>query len=199
MKARTNIVFIKSFFSKKTKNMHWLNTGKLFSVVLGLAFLSSSASNAYYVAQSSVSSNSFNMGTALTESVKLNEIFANAVESPETNYEWIELYNTSEWAFDINGWKIKDAADNEFVIDSSNVAGGSTLLGTGQWALIYHYGEGSFSLNNGAEVVILSDTNVEIDSFSYASAVSDKSWGRIPDVTGSWFNNLTPTPGGSND
>jgi hypothetical protein len=133
--------------------------------------------------------------------IKINEVFPNPeggsdVEKVE---EWLELFNSSSEDIDVEGYKLKDAADHELIINSGHVDS-TTVVPANGWLIIQRSGHLSFSLNNGSETVSLSDADTDelIDTFSYEDSSEQKSWGRIPD--GGTIHNelLDPTPGTAN-
>jgi len=80
--------------------------------------------------------------------VVINEILPNPVGEDKGN-EWIELFNTDITGIDVSGYKLKDAADNEQIINSG-------FLPPKSWLIIRS--EGKFALNNsGSETIYLYD------------------------------------------
>lgn len=164
-------------------------------LLVGILFVASSFTNAYYVSHADIHGNNIATSISSPSDIKLNEVLPNPIGDDATG-EWTELYNTGDWAIDVKGWVLKDAANNALIIDAAHT-GGTTVVPAKGW-LIVNRNSSSFSLNNGSEVVILNDTSTEIDSFSYGSTSEGRSWGRIPDGAGAWTNDLLPTPGGAN-
>ncbi|MFA6097089.1 MAG: lamin tail domain-containing protein [Candidatus Paceibacterota bacterium] len=134
--------------------------------------------------------------------------------------EWIELYNTGNSDLDLAGWYFQDADQNTVEITGSNTLE-STIIPAHGWLVVYM--NGAILDNRGDETIIFyNDKNDVIDSYSYSggggcdleptpgsingeSASDDcsvvpgnKSYARIPDGTGSWFDPI-PTPGKSNE
>ena len=168
-----------------------------FFFLAGMTFIAVAFTNAYFADQATVNSNSFTTSRASFTDVVLNEIYANPPGSNESNGEWVEIYNKGDWAWDANGWRLKDASDHILVIDSTKT-GGSTVVPPHGWLVINRNGDPNFSLNNGAETVYLIRPDGVADTFSYTTTTEDKSWARRPDGVGPWFGNQTPTPGGTN-
>lgn len=137
-----------------------------------------------------------------SSNIFINEIFPNP-SGDENQEEWVEVYNNGGNQ-DLNGWRLYDEANHELIIESSKTQTGSTIVLQNSWLVIYHKGA-SFSLNNsGEETVklyngpIASSSSQLVDSVSYNGSTEEKSWGRIPDGSGSLVANLTKTPGSAN-
>lgn len=179
------------------------NVVKSIFVLIGVLFVASSFTNAYLSDVATSSGNSFATSMASPNDVKLNEIYANPTNnnpldpSDESNGEWLEIYNTSDWSWDVNGWRLEDAAHKSIIVDASKT-GGSTVVPAHGWLVVNRNGDPNFSLNNGSETVYLYDGGMLIDSFHYTTTTETKSWGRKPDGLGTWFSDLTPSPGGTN-
>lgn len=91
--------------------------------------------------------------------VVINEFFPDPLPSvalPE--HEFVEIYNRSSKTFDLNGWKVGDAA--------SVVSMPSVVIQPGEYVVITNLP----SLNNGEDVIKLIDNhNTLIDSINYTS------------------------------
>jgi len=123
--------------------------------------------------------------------VVINEILPNPVGEDKGN-EWIELFNTDITGIDVSGYKLKDAADNEQIINSG-------FLPPKSWLIIRS--EGKFALNNsGSETIYLYDDLAKdpVSSFTYVGSTEGKSWGRIPDGGEVFGDVLIPTEGTTN-
>src|SRR5690606_2253043 len=114
----------------------------------------------------------------------------------EPNPEWLELYNTTNSPVSLDGWRIRDAADNTFAtLDVSDTISGKSFLVV----------EDNTTLNNGGpeSSELLDDSGVVIDTISYPGGVdtpeSGQSAGRAGDGADDWmiFNN--PTKGTTNN
>lgn len=119
--------------------------------------------------------------------VALNEF----VSDPGDGYDWVELYNICESSVDLTGWYLKDAADNK--LDLSGTLPGHNWLAF-DW---------NAKLNKDADTITLYDPfDMQVDTVTYNGALAapdqDKSDGRLPDGTGTWQANLSPTKGSSN-
>ena len=85
-------------------------------------------------------------GAAVSRIVVVNEVMVNPYGDDE-GQEWIELYNPGSEAIDLNGWTVKDCAEQAMVLVGSNLtlpAGGYLVLGA----------EEDASLNGGVPVDI---------------------------------------------
>lgn len=110
--------------------------------------------------------------------VVVNEIMQNPNAVADGSGEWLELYNATGSAIDINGWTIADAGIDSHVINNGGPllipAGGFLVLGNntdtgtnGGVTVDYSYG-GSWFLGNSDDEVILSDSSLtEVDRVEY--------------------------------
>ncbi len=129
----------------------------------------------------------------------INEVLPNP-EGTDQDNEWVELYNASDTEIDVNGYKLKDKAGNQLIIDSSRV-NDSTIVDASNWLVIYRNGHSSFSLNNsGDEIINLFDTisSDPVNIFSYSGSEENKSWGRLSDGEEISVEILSITPGSAN-
>lgn len=131
--------------------------------------------------------------------------------------EWVELYNNGPAPVDLAGWYILDAAANKIPITIFNTQFGSTIIPAGGWLVVYM---NDAILNNGGDVVKLyNSSDFLVDSYAYANhevcsyeptpgeknelsgtigscnpVPPNKSYARIPDGLGAWYDPI-PTPG----
>ena len=115
--------------------------------------------------------------TAKPGDVVINEIMQNPLAVSDTNGEWFELYNTSGYPIDLNGWKITDAGAEQHRIathdplwlppDSYLVLGRNTdPSSNGGVGITYQYS--NFTLGNtDDEIILLDGTGTEIDRVAY--------------------------------
>lgn len=137
--------------------------------------------------------------------------------------EWVELYNNSDFDFDLAGWYIKYSLDtdtNKIMITNANTAPAGTIIGTKNWLVVYM---NKAVLNNtGDTIKLFNNANRLIDSYAYTTnsdycdieptpgdenttdtfgdcsgVPPNKSYARIPDGIGDWVDPV-PTPGGMN-
>lgn len=173
----------------------------LIFIVLVLASFSTAA---YFIGQTDVSGNSFSTGASSHSDIVLNEAMVNPFgneNDPMPNGEWVELYNKGVWTVDVTGWYIYDDTSNfPFVITNMNTNTGGTTIPVGGYLAVYRNGQAKF--NNDGDSVKLFDgpiaTGALIDSMTYTSSTDGKSWARLPNGTGVWSDNHTPTPGSNN-
>ncbi len=181
---------------------------KILILPAALIFIGATFTGAYFSDSVSVSGNNFSAGTweaptTTPADIVLNEFMANP-SGPEPDGEWIELYNKGGSSIDINGWVLYDAIDSHsLLITPTNVVGGSTAIGASSYLVVDYQLPSTFSLNNtGTETLRLYDgligTGSLKDNITYSGTVEDKTGARLPDGTGGWTNNHTPTLGGPN-
>lgn len=127
---------------------------------------------------------------AFAADVVINEVYANP---PDESNEFIELYNTSSSSVTISGWTV---SDTEGSTDTYTLPT-ETTIGAGEYK-VFKKGTTGITLNNDNDGVILKNGSSEVDSTTYSSTISGKSWSRIPNGTGSFVNNTDPTEGASN-
>lgn len=109
----------------------------------------------------------------MPDSIIINEIMQNPSAVSDSNGEWFELFNSTDGAIDIDGWKLKDNGSNSHTINNGGplviAAGGFLVLSNnadmgsnGGIQVDYEYS--SFALSNGDDEIILSDaSDVEVD------------------------------------
>ncbi|MHA1482666.1 MAG: lamin tail domain-containing protein, partial [Candidatus Heimdallarchaeaceae archaeon] len=113
--------------------------------------------------------------------------------------EWVELYNNNNVSYDLSGWYIWDASDdnsNKVFITGSNTYPATTIIPAESWLVVYINKE--VLDNTGDTVKLFDDTNTLVDSYTYTGVTPpNKSYARIPDGIGSWVDPI-PTPGRPN-
>jgi len=125
-------------------------------------------------------------------SVVINEVELDYLED-DVEVQWVELYNTGPGEVDVGGWAIisrDDRSRKEFVPD------GTVIPADGFYQLSF----GEKWINNfGAVIILLSDTNQEIDhTISLFDSQADScAWGRYPDGGPEW-QFMESTPGEAN-
>jgi hypothetical protein len=121
--------------------------------------------------------------------VVVNEIMQNPNAVADGSGEWLELYNTTGSAIDINGWTIADAGIDSHVINNGGPllipAGGFLVLGNntnsgtnGGVTVAYGYGSSWFLGNTDDEVILSDGSLTEIDRVEYDGGPN------FPDPTG---------------
>lgn len=152
-----------------------------------------------------------NFKAGADRTIVLNEFLPNPIgadDAGKPNGEWVELYNLSDTAIDVDGWYLYDALDSHQIpISAANSDNdgdigdaGETIVPSGGYLVVYL--DGAYSsgwLNNsGGDTIRLYNgpigTGVLVDSYSYSgSAPENKSYARIPDGTGAFVDPI-PTP-----
>ncbi|MBE5792190.1 MAG: hypothetical protein E7322_08575 [Clostridiales bacterium] len=143
----------------------------------------------------------------LTESpIKITEFMAkNASYAPDENGEyvdWIEIFNSSDYAVSLNGYALSDSEENLQKWRFPNVS-----IGAGEYMIVYASGydranaqsalHTNFRLSTEKEFLILTNAaGSMIDYVSYDILKADQSYSRQADD--SWTTMLPPTPGKSN-
>ncbi|OGZ98478.1 MAG: hypothetical protein A3C07_02615 [Candidatus Sungbacteria bacterium RIFCSPHIGHO2_02_FULL_47_11] len=150
---------------------------------------------------------------ATTQSITLNDIVLNEIipdpagsdigsVAMPLDGEWVELYNKSGVAVDVNGWFLRDADSNILTISASKgdndgdlSDAGETIVPAGGTLTVYRNGASGLTLNDDGDTVqLLTDTSVLVDSFTYVVDVgTGNSIARMPDGIGAWVD-PEPTP-----
>ncbi|HEY3372174.1 MAG TPA: CotH kinase family protein [Prolixibacteraceae bacterium] len=136
---------------------------------------------------------------SLYSQVVINEVMAsNALSKAEIdNYDWIELYNTTQNSFDLSGYSLSDDAKIPFQWSFPS----GTMIAAHGYLIVYADGSGkelhtNFKLSKEGEKLLL--VNVQgyvIDSFEFSYQLTNISYGRKlndPQALG-YF--TVPTPG----
>jgi len=158
--------------------------------------------------------------------IVINEIIQNPAAVSDTNGEWLELFNPTVDAIDINGFTLRDDGSDSHVIDNGGplviAAGGYLVLGrddtfAANGGVVVDYQYSSFFLGNGGDEVILLDTSLnEVDRVEYdggpsfpdpnGSSMSLRATSVDNNVGANWCEATTPfgdgdlgTPGAAND
>lgn len=126
--------------------------------------------------------------------------------------EWVEIYNRTDQAIDIDGWKVTADPNDQYplVVTSTNTfpglafGVGTTILPANGFLVVYRDGNPNFDLMNIPDGVTDSETvrlfnssNVLQDEMSYTSTRENKSITRIPDGADNWVDPI-PSPGRPN-
>ncbi|MFA5827929.1 MAG: lamin tail domain-containing protein [Candidatus Shapirobacteria bacterium] len=110
--------------------------------------------------------------------------------SPVTNPEWVEIYNASDSAVMLNGWKFDDIeSDGESPKDLSSI---------NIQALSYYIIDlGNGYLNNGGDSArLINNLGSQVDIFTYSTSNSELNWSKQPN--GNWCQ-ATPSKDNSNN
>ena len=174
---------------------------KHFYFLLGVTFIVVAFSGAYYADQASVNSNSFTTGESAPGDVVMNEIMPNPDGNDDAlmpGGEWVELYNTGNWAINVQGWKLCSMNSRCMIITPDRLMA-SSIIPAGGYLVVYRSGSGDFELNDNIQTIILMNREgMKVDKAQYSGSEQGKSWAKKPDGTGGWVAGQTPTPGGTN-
>ncbi|MBE0678749.1 MAG: lamin tail domain-containing protein [Bacteroidales bacterium] len=137
-------------------------------------------------------------------SIVINEIFSRGVD-PEL--DWIEVYNNSDVAVNISGYKIYDSGGQSGSKAKMEFPAGTILPARGFYAIVVDdaataFPAGSnFGLSSGGEEVWLeSSSGFVIDDVTFpAMTDATYSYGRKPDGSTNWFIFTARTKGTSNN
>jgi hypothetical protein len=151
--------------------------------------------------------------------VVINEILQNPAAVSDTLGEWIELFNTTDRAIDLNGWILRDDGTDSHRIQHGGPLllppGGFLILGrnadpatNGGVPVAYPYA-GFLLANTADEVILLDGAGTEIDRVAYdgGAAFPNPDGASMallsPDLDNSlghtWFVSASPWPGSAGD
>jgi len=110
----------------------------------------------------------------------VSEFMANPAAVSDTAGEWLELFNTTTNAIDVNGFTLTDNGSDLHVIDN----GGPLLIASGDYLLLARgadpasnggltpdYVYSGFVLGNSSDAIVLSDGATEIARIDYDSSL----------------------------
>ncbi len=144
--------------------------------------------------------------STLAGALVINEFLASndAIEADQDDEydDWVELYNNSEVAIDLEGFFLSDDLDNA----TKWTFPAGTVIGAQDYLIIWLDDDeqqaglhASFKLSADGEAIVLSDAEGGlIDSLTFASQETDISYGRYPNGTGD-FREMEPTFNGENN
>jgi len=185
----------------------------IFSVIaLPIQAFAQNGASAHLVRQNQSLSNSttgfipLNINTELlADGLVINELMASnskTAQDQDGGYDdWIELYNGSESAVNLDGYYISDKLDapDKFKLPAVTIPAKGYLI---IWADEEQEQTGvhtNFKLSASGESIILSNPNLGlIDQVSFPALGEDVAYGRSPNGTGD-FKELTATFNASND
>lgn len=146
--------------------------------------------------------------TAAAQDILINEVMSanlGEVIDPSWNFGgWIELYNPSSRAVNLNGMAVRDHKDRVFPLTKSH---GSVPAGGYKNVWFGHHDKNfpaqvDFKLDcDGGTISLLATTAADaavVDVVSYPAAISRTSWSRIADGAGQWTFCPWPTPEAAN-
>jgi len=129
--------------------------------------------------------------------VKMNEIYSRGTAE---NPDWIELFNASNFAADISGYKIYDSGGNAGTKPKKEIPAGTTIPAGGFFVIVTDDADASgFGLSSGGEQVWLENAaGTVIDDVTFLAMSESESYGRFPDGSTNWQLLPVITRGGSN-
>jgi len=118
--------------------------------------------------------------------------------------DWFELFNPSESAVDLSGWRLSDAPGDP---NGMGIPPG-VVIGPRGFLLIWADDHGTFTNGylhadfrlgrGGDDIALFGSHGTLVDSVSFGSQTDDTSQGRWPDGMDSLYSMPTPTPSGAN-
>lgn len=142
--------------------------------------------NAVFPSNAPTSTSGYTVGAP---SIVINEIFSRGTSSDP---DWIELYNSSNTAADIGGYKIYDIGGHDGPKPKMVIPSGTTIAGKGFFTIVVDIPTATdpsgFGLSSaGEEVWLESAGGFVIDDVVFpAMPVATTSYGRKPDGSSNW-------------
>ena len=104
-------------------------------------------------------------------SILINEV----LPAPSSGPEWVELYNTSDSAVDVSGWRIDDdtPGGTQTTIPAGSIIAPQTVLAVAITTAILN--------NTGDSIVLLDASGAQVDRIDFGAMKSSESMARIPD------------------
>ena len=127
----------------------------------------------------------------VTDYVVINEIMAN----PATGeVEWVELYNPTDAAIAMSGWRLAVGSTN-----FSNVFTSDVVIAPHDY-VVRSASDTSSKLNNSSATIILkpSASGAAIDTVTYSGIAQAKTYARECDASDVWVTQATPTKNATN-
>lgn len=123
-------------------------------------------------------------GNIRAQNVVMNEIYSRGTT---TDPDWIELYNKSNAAIDISGYKIYDAGGQGGTKAKKPIPSGTTIPAKGFYVVVTDDGAAdAFGLSSSGEKVWLENAaGTIVDTITFAAHSATQSYARIPDG-GTW-------------
>lgn len=139
----------------------------------------------------------------VAQMVVLNEVLAKPTPGED---EFIELYNHSDYPVDVAGFNITEltAGGNttNHIIRSISLGStdmvaydgsGNTIVPAHGFLALRYSGNTSYLNDTGDTITLLDTDNINLDTYTFITAVTNKSDARIPDGIGAWVDPV-PTP-----
>ncbi|MDX9721102.1 MAG: lamin tail domain-containing protein [Myxococcota bacterium] len=135
-------------------------------------------------------------GCSATCTLELAEVALNElVATPgDAGNDWVEMLNLGEQPVLLSDWSVRDEAGNQAKLSSLDEA-----LEPGAFVVFTLSDALGWGLGKGDTLSLLDPSGAVVDSTSWEAgdAPEGRSWGRLPDGSGSW-QGMMPTPGASN-
>lgn len=111
--------------------------------------------------------------------------------------DWVEIYNAGDTAVDLTGWTL---TDDKTVLDKGKFADGVTIQPGEYKVFLVNDETFGFKLGGDEELVLSNPKGEIVDQVDWndGDATDGKSFGRMPDRTGSFKTLNTPTEGKAN-
>lgn len=137
--------------------------------------------------------------TAAPQAVlKINEVYS---KGTETNPDWIEIYNTSDFEAQVGGFKVYDADGQAGTKPKKEIPAGTIIPAKSWYVIVTDDAEPSgFGLSSGGEQVWLENAaGIVLDDVTFPALETDQSYGRYPDGDANLQVLFVATPGAAND
>jgi hypothetical protein len=128
--------------------------------------------------------------------IQMNELYSRGtVDAPD----WVELYNASDVAVDISGYKIYDSGGQAGSKPKKEIPAGTTIAPKGFYVIVVDDGtETGFGLSSAGEQVWFENAAGNlIDNVTFPMFEPTQSYGRVPDG-GNWEILNSPSPNAPN-
>ena len=152
---------------------------------------------AYHPAGAPVTTATFTVGAPL---IVMNEVYSRGLSPATPDPDWIEIYNNSDVAVDISGYKVYDNGGQSGAKPKMEVPAGTTLEARGFYVISTDVdGEAGFGISSGGEELWFENANGNVIDNVIAPAMEiGQSYGRNPDGSPNWELLPTLTPGEAN-
>ncbi|MBE2233339.1 MAG: lamin tail domain-containing protein, partial [Anaerolinea sp.] len=115
--------------------------------------------------------------------------------------EYIELYNASDMAVDLSGWRLDDVDDGLRASPDGSppyILPAGASIPAGGFLLVFRSASGIALNNDGDSVRLLRPDGVVVEAAEYSSSRDDQAASKTIDGGSEWTRSYPPTPGGSN-
>lgn len=152
---------------------------------------------------------------AASPTILINEIMYDVKDLPDTDHEWVEIYNAGDVSVTLTGWKFADSSNHTLNAPPANGGQGSLTIASHDYAILsgnaatyladHPWFTGTvidtvMSLNNnGATLSILSNAGAVIDTVTYTSSQGGSGDGKTLSRFDAGFSPTNPTPGYQNE